>query len=77
MEKVYLKTFGGQNIRTYSIDEVRYRSEDGRTLEVVNNLRPMSKKPEKKIRQTAAIMGNHRSQRCVALSRIFKRLQPF
>jgi threonine synthase len=42
MKKAYLKTFGDQNVRTYPIDEIRYRSEDGRTLEVVNDLKPMS-----------------------------------
>jgi len=43
MKKAFLKTFGEQNVRTYPIDEIRYRSDDGRTLEVVNDLRPMSR----------------------------------
>jgi threonine synthase len=42
MKKAYLKTFGEQDVHTYPLDEIRYRSDDGRTLEVVNDLRPMS-----------------------------------
>ncbi len=43
MKKAFLKTFGEKNICTYPIDEIRYRSDDGRTLEVANDVRPMNR----------------------------------
>lgn len=36
MEKSYLKPFGETGDIRYPLDEIRYRSDDGRTLEVVN-----------------------------------------
>jgi threonine synthase len=41
MKKPYLQSFGGNNPQAYPIEDVRYRSDDGRTLEVVNNFKPM------------------------------------
>jgi threonine synthase len=43
MKKPFLQAFGDAGIRskTYPIHEIRYRSADGRTLEVVNNIEPM------------------------------------
>ena len=51
MKKAYLKTFGEQNVHTYPIDEIRYRSDDGRTLEVVNDLRPMSERQVSRLKK--------------------------
>lgn len=46
MKKPFLRAFGDTGIRpkTYPIHEIRYRSDDGRTLEVVNNLEPLGAK---------------------------------
>jgi threonine synthase len=43
MKKPFLRAFGDAAIRpkTYPIHEIRYRSDDNRTLEVVNNFGPM------------------------------------
>jgi threonine synthase len=43
MKKPYLKTFGDHNPCTYPLNEIRYRSDDGRTLEVISELKPMSR----------------------------------
>jgi threonine synthase len=36
MEKAYLRTFGGAPESAYALDQIRYKSEDGRLLEVCN-----------------------------------------
>jgi threonine synthase len=41
MKKPYLRAFGDIHGQTYPISEIRYRSADGRTLEVANNIVPM------------------------------------
>jgi threonine synthase len=41
MKKPFLQSFGHGNPQTYPLDEIRYRSDDGRTLEVVNNFGPL------------------------------------
>jgi threonine synthase len=53
MKKPFLQAFGDTDVRAkvYPIHEIRYRSDDNRTLEVVNNFEPMSPK------QVAALRG--------------------
>jgi threonine synthase len=38
MKRAYLRAFGGETDKTYGLDQVRYRSDDGRLLEVYNEL---------------------------------------
>jgi threonine synthase len=42
MNNVFLRGFGDADAQTYPIDEIRYRSDDGKTLEVINNIAPMN-----------------------------------
>jgi threonine synthase len=44
MKKPYLKAFGSPENKKYSLHEIRYRSDDGRTLEVENNIEPLDAK---------------------------------
>ncbi len=41
MKNVYLQPFGGDGNTRYSIDKIRYRSDNGVVLEVVNNIEKM------------------------------------
>ncbi|MBD3421406.1 MAG: threonine synthase [Chitinivibrionales bacterium] len=41
-EKAYLKSFGTEQVVKYPLDQIRYRSDDGRLLEVVNPMRKLS-----------------------------------
>ena len=50
MKKPYLRAFGGKEAATYPISEVRYRSDDGRTLEVDNCLTPLAAKQASALR---------------------------
>ena len=51
MKKPFLQAFGGENVQTYPIEEIRYRSDDGRTLEVANNFSPFGPEKVKRLRQ--------------------------
>jgi threonine synthase len=51
MKKPYLQSFGGNNFQAYPIEEIRYRSDDGRTLEVVNNFKPMVPEKVKRLKK--------------------------
>ncbi len=51
MIKTYLRAFGGENVQTYPIEEIRYRSDDGRTLEVVNNFKAYGQEKIKRLRK--------------------------
>ena len=42
MEKSYLRPFGETGDISYPLGEIRYRSDDGRTLEVVNPFEKLS-----------------------------------
>ena len=44
MKKVCLKAFGDSSAKSYPINEIRYRSDDGKTLEVANNLKVLNEK---------------------------------
>jgi threonine synthase len=44
MKKPYLKAFGSKGEETYPLNEIRYRSNSGKTLEVENNLEVMNAK---------------------------------
>lgn len=51
MKRPFLQAFGGENVLTYPIEEIRYRSEDGRTLEVANNFPPFGPEKVKRLRK--------------------------
>ena len=51
MKKPYLQSFGGDNPQAYPIEEIRYRSDDGRTLEVVNNFKTMTRQRVESLRK--------------------------
>jgi threonine synthase len=42
MNNIVLREFGNANAVTYPIDEIRYRSDNGKTLEVINSIDVMS-----------------------------------
>jgi threonine synthase len=52
MSKAFLRSFGGEQARTYPIDEIRYRSEDGYILEVVNPIEKMSAERVRQLKET-------------------------
>jgi len=53
MKKPFLQAFGKEEATPtkYPIHEIRYRSNDGRTLEVVNNIEPMDAKQVKAMKE--------------------------
>jgi threonine synthase len=51
MKKPFLQSFGKETPQAYPIDEIRYRSADGRTLEVINNFSPMSAEKVARLRK--------------------------
>ena len=50
MKKPYLRAFGDTGPKAYPIHEIRYRSDDGATLEVVNNIGPMDAQKARRLR---------------------------